>query len=369
LEGRYSGLTERDLPGGKRPALDVDRGDLWNAFVEGRFDAGRTGVLLRVGRQELQFGKQRLVSPLDWANNRRIFDAVQLRLRGPDAGWTLTAFSAMPVVVRDDFFTWNKRDDALLFSGLYYTQRLGDGGHSLEGYAFAQNTVRHLSVEEERYTLGAQAQGPIVGDLAYNVEGAYQFGNREIAGQYGDTHEDIRAWMLTAETTYTFTQARGKPWLSLGADYASGDRAPGDGKAQTFRHVYPLGHAYFGYIDAIGRQNIVDARVGAGVWPVKDKLRLQADLHWFWLASRHDALYNAGGAAARSPIITTEGGRVINTGKRGVGQELDLSFNYFLNRHIAFHGGYSRFFAGDFLKATGAGRDIDFVYTQVEFTF
>src|SRR5690606_25534028 len=130
-----------------------------------RFSAGDTEVLLRAGRQELQLGKQRLLSPLDWANNRRIFDAVQLQLRGRDSRWTLTAFSAMAVMVRDGFFTWNDADRSLLFSGIYYTQQLAQSGHSLDAYAFAQNSIRHLPVEEDRYTIGAQAQGPIAAGL------------------------------------------------------------------------------------------------------------------------------------------------------------------------------------------------------------
>lgn len=65
VQGRFSGLTERDLPGGRRDALDADYGDLWNAFVEAKYDLGGVNARVRLGRQELQYGKQRLVSPLD----------------------------------------------------------------------------------------------------------------------------------------------------------------------------------------------------------------------------------------------------------------------------------------------------------------
>lgn len=368
-EGRFTQLTERDLPGGKRPALDVDRGDLWNVFVEGKFPVGDTQAMIRVGRQELQFGRQRLVSPLDWANNRRIFDAVLLRLTGGDPGWAATFFTSMPVNIRDDYFTWNKTDESLLFSGVYYTRPLGGTGHTLDAYLFAMNTVKDRPIEEDRYTVGIQAQGPLAGNLGYNVEGAYQLGKRAIAGEYRDVREDIRAWMVTAETTYTFADTWGRPWITLGGGYASGDRSPTDGRHETFRQLFPLGHAYLGYIDAIGRQNIIDARLSAGFWPVKDKLRVQADFHGFWLARNEDALYNVGGGLARSPIITTEGGRVVNVHKHSVGQELDLSFLYTHSRHLTFHGGFSRFFTGSFLQATGNGSNVNFIYTQVEFTF
>ena len=369
VEGRFSGLTDRDLPGGKRPALDVDRGDLWNAFVEGRCETGGMDLTVRLGRQELQFGRQRLVSPLDWANNRRIFDAAWLRLRAKESGWTLTAFTAKPVTIRDAWFTWNDTNHDVLFSGLYYTRPLGASGHTIDAYAFASNALRDLPVEEDRYTIGLQAAGPIKGSLIYNIEGAYQFGRRTTARPYSDLREHIQAWMATAETTYTFAQRASKPWLTLGIGYASGDGSPNDGTVHTFQQLYPLGHAYLGYIDALGRQNMIDARLGAGFWPIKERLRVQAELHWFWLANREDGLYNVGGAYARSPIITTEGDRTILPGKRTVGQELDLSAHYFVNRHVTVHGGYSRFFAGSFLETTGAGSNVNFVYAQIEFTF
>ena len=41
-------------------------------------------------------------------------------------------------------------------------------------------------------------------------------------------------------------------------DIASGDDDPTDGDLETFNQLFPLGHAYFGYIDVIGRQNIID---------------------------------------------------------------------------------------------------------------
>src|SRR6185436_17662187 len=36
----------------------------------------------RVGRQELLYGNQRLISPLDWANTRRTFDGARLLYKG-----------------------------------------------------------------------------------------------------------------------------------------------------------------------------------------------------------------------------------------------------------------------------------------------
>src|SRR6266404_6225482 len=51
--------------------IDINRSDLLNAFVDlkaGEIDCNP--IYVRVGRQELALGSQRLVSALDWANTR-----------------------------------------------------------------------------------------------------------------------------------------------------------------------------------------------------------------------------------------------------------------------------------------------------------
>ena len=62
--------------------IDVDRGDALNLFVDARlFEVKDRPLWLRVGRQELLYGSQRLVSTLDWANTRRTFQGVKLFYR------------------------------------------------------------------------------------------------------------------------------------------------------------------------------------------------------------------------------------------------------------------------------------------------
>ncbi|HMF12983.1 MAG TPA: alginate export family protein, partial [Gemmataceae bacterium] len=52
-------------------AIDIDRSDLLNAFVDLKVgELQDQPIYVRVGRQELLYGSQRLVSPLDWANTR-----------------------------------------------------------------------------------------------------------------------------------------------------------------------------------------------------------------------------------------------------------------------------------------------------------
>ncbi|UCC32224.1 MAG: alginate export family protein, partial [Phycisphaerales bacterium] len=70
---------ERDLaPRG----IDENRWDLHQLFFDLRVLGEDLPLTLRVGRQELQYGNQRYVSPLDWAAVRRRFDGVKLFAKG-----------------------------------------------------------------------------------------------------------------------------------------------------------------------------------------------------------------------------------------------------------------------------------------------
>ena len=77
---------------GTRP-IDENDLDIQNLFVDVKlFDNDYGKFTARVGRQELIYGAQRTVSPLDWANTRRTFEGVRgLYQNGDtsiDAFWT-----------------------------------------------------------------------------------------------------------------------------------------------------------------------------------------------------------------------------------------------------------------------------------------
>ena len=167
--------------------------------------------------------------------------------------------------------------------------------------------------------------------------------------------------MIASEIGLTVSDCPGNPRLFCGFDYATGDQDPG-GDVETFNHLFPLGHAYLGYVDAIGRQNIIDISPGLAFKAI-DKLSVKVVGHFFWLADDSDALYNAGGRA-RSP-------RVAGTTSKEVGQEIDVVLKYALDRHTVAEFGYSHFFASNVIKDTGNGNAsaVDFIYFILQYTF
>jgi len=371
VEGRFADLTRRDLPGGRREALDFDRGDFWNTFAELRVPTDNLNITARVGRQELQFGAQRLISPLDWANNRRIFDGATLRLADAEGHWRLDFIGVWPVSIRGDSLHRNKRNRDHFFGGAYYTHRVQRVGRPLniDSYLLASDRDLPAGADETRYTLGGRVYGQLTANVGYDLEAAYQFGRRRTPLESGRLKQSIRAWMATAQATYTFNEVTYKPFLTAGVDYASGDSSPGEGAVGGFDPLFPLGHAFLGYIDLVGRTNIVDWRGSAGFWPIPGKLRAQADYHYFRRATAGDGLYNAGGGLVRSPRVLTRNDRLVTVGDKDIGHEVDLTVYYRHNRHLDVLLGYSRFWTGSYLRATGTSDNIHFFYSQMEFTF
>jgi hypothetical protein len=352
VQGKSALATDRDLLGGRR-TLDIDVLDLEAAFVDLTlpFDE-EVSLVLRPGRQPLAFGKQRLVSPLGWSNTLRRWDGMSGILEWGQ--WDLTGFWAQFVPVKK--YEFNDSDSDTQLFGIYATGPLAETGIGLDLYFLGYDnddsvTINGTTGTEERYTLGGRLFGKIA-DTAfdYDFEGAYQF------GEVGSG--DVDAFMIGSQLGYRAPDLWSSPRFFLGFDFGSGDRSPG-GDVETFNQLFPLGHAYLGYIDAIGRQNIIDFNLGVTGSPFA-KATVGITGHFFWRADTSDALYNAGGAAVRPGAAGSSS---------EVGQEIDLTLKYKFDRHLAGLLGYSHFFAGNFIDQSGSSDDIDFLYVQLEYTF
>lgn len=329
--------------------------DLLNGFVEVRAPLRGADLGLRVGRQELLFGAQRLISPLDWGNTRRSFDGVRLdgRLERVD----LSAWVAAPRQITSGFSS--RTDDNNLFSGLYGTWHPVDG-MIIDGYVLNLASDLPDAWDRDLWTVGGRHAGTL-GGLFWEVEAAGQFG--QSSGGAGALDNEVRAWMFTAGAGYRFSGLPWEPVLSLLYDRASGDSDPEDGTLGTFNQLFPLAHAYLGFADLVGRQNIEAVSLRLGLKP-HPRLTLGLTAHRFWLADARDALYNAGGA----PIRRDENG----SSGRDVGTELDITATAQLLDRVDLQVGYSRFWGGDFVDATnpaGVSGNADFFYAQVRARF
>ncbi|PYQ04151.1 MAG: hypothetical protein DMF83_19105 [Acidobacteria bacterium] len=350
-EGRSAFALDRDLAGGRTTSY-VDEVDLMNGFADVMIPLGQqASVTLRGGRQELIFGSQRLVGPGDFTQVPRAFEGGAAI--GQIAGWTITPFWAQPVVVDKYRFNQSTSDQELF--GVFGTGPLHVVAVNLDLYWLDANnktaTFNGTVGREHRHTLGGRVWGKIgATGLDFEVEGAAQFGT---VGR-----GDVAASMFTTVLGYTLPVPRLSPRVYLEFDYASGDDRPG-GNVGTFNPLYPNGHSYLGYIDYIGRQNLISPNAGVSVSPIRD-LTLSLQQYFFWRASDHDAIYNKSGGVLRPATGTTA---------RYVGAETDVLATYNLTHHIQGYAGYSHFSTGEFIEKTGKDKDSDFYYLAIQYTF
>jgi hypothetical protein len=360
--------------------IEVNRLDGINLFADLRLwhngcDAELWG---RGGRQELLYGAQRLISPLDWSNTRRTFDGAKFMYDGPT--WNIDTWWARPVTFGQHVaggqvdHNWDHSDENQGFIGVYGSRKL-ESGTNVDAYflrlANESGTFVNANADAgdaDWNLLGTRLKGKR-GSLMWEAEGGFQFGEA--------TDADVRAGFFTLGLGYTHECHCWKPTVWAYYDWASGNDDPTDtSEVNTFNQYYPLGHKYLGFMDIIGRQNIQDANFLFTLQPVP-KVKLLAWYHIFNLESDRDALYNAAGNPIYQDPTGGSGGQI--------GQELDLAVTWSATPRISVLFGYSHFWVGDYFDSTviqtastpaggiasnGAnGQDADFYYTQFQMRF
>lgn len=346
--------------------FDNDHGDLNNMFGELRIYESLDGWWsFRYGwHEELLFGNQRLVSPLDWANVRRTFDLIpHLLHRGKT--WNADIFWSRPnrVLARQ----LNQPIYQQQFFGSYITYK-GAPNRLYDLYYLAllasPENVTPFNGEVGEYqvqTVGFRYQGS-QNDWLWEGEAAYQFG-----GSTSFTLGEMisrSAGMATTGFGRRFPDLPFKPELWFYYDYASGNRGPEAGTLSRFNQLFPLGHKYLGYMDVVARQNILSPNLNLKFFLGK---RAQL-LFWYYnfqLASARDGLFTASGALER----------IDPTGRAGrdVGNELDIVLTVFQNPNTEWQFGLARLWAGSFIQQTATtpaqAGDSNLFYTQFTFRF
>ena len=345
-----SGL-EDGRNGGPRPP-DEDKFDLNQAFFDIRVPlAEAASFTFRAGRQELSYGSSRLVSFREGPNVRQSFDGAKGILEL--AEWQIDAFAVKPVNTKTGVFD-DDSDPDRTFWGLYAVRPLSVlPGGSIDLYylgldrddaEFDQGTGH-----ERRQSIGTRIWGDEAG-WDYNLEFVYQFGG------FGDA--DIRAWTAASDIGFTFESAPLKPRLGLKANVTSGDENANNPDLQTFNPLFPRG-AYFGEPALIGPANHIDIHPSVILAPAQN---LTLDLNWdcFWRESVRDGIYGP----AMNLIQTGQTSRA-----RYVGNQIEALLEWQPNRRLTLTADYAHFFAGDFLKETTPGKDVDYFTAWITFRF
>jgi hypothetical protein len=346
--------------------IDVNRWDLQNALFDVRmFEINDQGVWFRTGRQELSYGSQRLISPLDWANTRRNFEGFKFFSKGDvwdfDLWLTRPVNTATPgdgpVSYFGDHFDSTNLNHTFCGSWLAYkgvkdqiidlywiwdwnTQFMAYNFTGGNRHTFGTRWIRHFP---ER--AGDKAVRTWHGEM----EGAFQCGD--------DFGKNVNAGFVVAGIGCTWNDLLWEPDLWVYNDYASGSNNINGGTTNTFAQQYGLVHAFLGQIDNIGRQNINDINCKFTLKPTP-KLNAQTQYHWFDLANTGDVLYTVTGQPFGKP----------NTGKH-VGEELDFVATYTFNPNFNVQAGYLYFWYGPMVENNSPRANAAQFYLMTTFSY
>lgn len=329
--------------------IEENEFELQNLFAEVRLFENEHGTFsARIGRQELLYGAQRLVSPLDWANTRRTFQGAKFLWQGDH--WSIDGFWVEPVLL--DTQELDATDENSDFFGIYSTRKIADG-ETLDLYWLALHDDRANFPDANRFgyhTIGARWKGSREGVL-FEFEGAYQFGDfDEISHAAG---------FFTLGLGHKFDKLSGDPTLWFYYDWASGDELIGNG----FNQFFPLAHKWLGLMDFFGRNNIEDFNLLLTT-QLHERVKLLTWLHVFYLQRADDVPYTV----VNTPIVPVAGG------SEHLGQELDMILSVKISDRSDILFGYSHFFSGDWyrtnpVQSTRFSDDADFFYTQCSVRF
>ncbi len=380
-----------DFPG-QLGAEGDDAFDLRQGYVEFG-NVKEFPLALKIGRQILSYGDERLVGSFDWNNIGRTFDAVKLRFE--QAKWWLDGFASTVVIPtrgkynQSDFANGTETDRGQIFSGLYFsTTALPFQTTDLYAFHLHEETgPKYLPAaigDTNFVTLGFRVKskpgafyhapapapdGKSVADgksapppppaprpLGLDYDGEFAFQTGEVRGL------DLTAAAVHAGLGYTF-EAPWTPRIGVEYNFATGDSRPGDTDIGTFQNLFPTNHKFYGFMDVFSWQNMHNPAISVKVSPTK-KLTAQLDYHAFWLATNEDAWYRANGATAVRPVNA-----LARNADKFAGSEIDFTVTYKPMKQLALVAGYSHFFAGSYLKDTGANDDADFGYVQATIEF
>jgi len=324
--------------------------DLRQGYVELAHE-GRVSERFRAGRQELEFGGGRLISPSDWGMSRS-FDAIDVSVSGGPAKVDL--FAGSPVLIDATRFDRHKPGEHLY--GVYTSWANLLPSMTVEPYVLFKTNVQIKSetgVPGDALVVspGARLTGKAPGRLDYIVEVVVQ------RGSYSS--DRISSHAASAVAGWTVSNAAWKPRLSAEYTYASGDAASKDGARNTFDPFYPGNHSYYGMIDQFCWKNLKNYRAGFDFVTFK-KLKVRGDFNEFYLATVQDGLYSSSG----SSIVLNR-----KATSSHLGWELNSVALYQWSKIWKFGGGLGHLWAGDFLKQSKYGLGYTYPYFMLVGSF
>ena len=352
---RVFGQLKSGLVWGKRAELivpDRDQLRIHQLFTDFKFNISENlGVLLRPGRQEMEYGNSRYVTVREGPNVRLSFDAIKMITYHKNSQYDL--FLSRPVTT-DPGILDSKSDPDQKFWGLYSMHSappLLPGKLDLYYFGLEQFSSEFDQgiAYELRHSLGARFH-KTTSRFYYDLEFQYQF------GKFGEGN--INAYTIAGEARYKFTEIRYEPELHFRAGIISGNKNPADANLQTFNPHYPQG-SIFGQIAQVGPTNVIDIHPELLLY-LPNNITLDFTIEMFWRQSLNDGVYKV-----PYNIIVPSG----DSRARYIGEQYTAELHWQITAPLSFHLFTTYFNTGRFLQESGAGKDIIFIAPRMTYMF
>ena len=290
---------------------------------------------VRVGRQRLAFGSERVIGAGEWGNTARVFDAARLALHH---GHDRVDIFASSVVVAD-VDQWDHHQQGNNLHGAYASIASILPGSQVEPYVLFR--TNHNAGGSHSWTEGLRSAGVVAKDWKYEAEFIHQ-SSTVIARNFTSYATTFQVQRMLRKLTW-------QPTLMGETNYAG----------PNYDQLYPTNHGIYGIVDQVGRRNAKNVRGGLWLHP-KKWLTTKAEGHSFWLADKFSGLYAFNGSLSVPAVATG----AIST---DVGRELDLIAEVKLSRYYDIGLQYGHLFPGDFIKTytPAAGRSFYAIFLDL----
>lgn len=330
-------------------ASDQDLMGMSQVYGEARLPSLSAGI--RLGRQELDFGSGKILGTSDGPNVATNFDGFRLTYSGKT--FTGDLLAVRPVHLEPGFLDNTVGTDNLIY-GAYLTFPAGKQT-KLDLYAFGnkrdQIIFEDQVANERRYTMGGRIS---------REEGAVSY-EAEFAGQTGTFgNSSISAFYLSGMAGYNWDSRMKPSFLIRGALY-SGKKDSTDQHIKFFRPVYS--RPPVNSMSPIGSSNIFMLVPQLDLEIFKNVL-VSARYFMIWRYSSEDGLYTTRleGMSRAPDTPGNEKGRFVTNG-------LITQIEYTINNHFEIDLTTGWFFAGDYIRNTGHGKNVQATFLIGYFRF
>lgn len=296
-------------------------------------------LTLKLGRQRLSYGSERIMGAVMWNNIGRIYDGGLMRYEIPEHRFDLFVMNTAETNIAPSAATPSDvkfvRDAGQLFSGLYYSSKYF-ADHQVDLFALHQ-LDRNISVsgfnDLSRFTSGIYAKGSITNELFYEGDLAIQNGWKK--------GNDIAAYLFAITAGYKFTDMPISS-ASISFERLSGTPA-GDAKYKTFEPPYATGHKFYGFMDYF--INIPKHTDERGLQDIYARFIF----HPYESVTANITLHNFTLAEKLNPPTVDE---------TELGQEIDFVLNWKYNKYVSFECGGGLFVPGKIMRSKYDGNDV-----------